>query len=193
MAEPYEWKQEGNRTIAALKSDWERLRPVRQNNALGPAAGRAFCEYLWPLANHAPGRLKISTRQMGAEFGFSPQAADNWIATLLGAGQIQIFDRDKKRGTVDLYVFDPDDEVRIAPVDPQKTLDFADDQPPPEPPPATLPMTQRPDTPPVRSPEPVTEPRDSVTPPVKSPEPVTEPRDSVTPDAGAGNLPTDNG
>jgi hypothetical protein len=203
MAEPYERKQVGDGAIVALKSDWEQLRPIRQDRTLGPAAGRAFCEYLWPLANHAPGRLKISTRQMGAEFGMSREAADNWLVKMSAAGRVHIFERDEKRGTVDLYVFHPSDEVRIVPVDPQKTLDFPDDEPPP-PVVATIPMTRPADaapkpviespdsvTLPAQSPKPVIESPDSVTLPAQSPKPVTESPDSVTP-GDPGKRPLDS-
>jgi len=85
--------------------DVERLRalPMRP---YGPALKLAF-EELWVVAGRQPAHIVIQPRWLSDRLGASDRTARGWLDNLAELGLIHIAERDKRRGTVSLYVYRP--------------------------------------------------------------------------------------
>ena len=114
---------------ARKQIDWDQLAPLLGNRSIGPADKWAFA-WLWRAAGNRPGTVVVTASALGAFFGASGRAALKWVESLKKAGLVEEVDRDRRRGSVRLYVYDPAEDIahRVARSDPQGDLPgFADE------------------------------------------------------------------
>ena len=114
---------------ARKQIDWDQLAPLLGNRSIGPADKWAFA-WLWRAAGNRPGTVVVTASALGAFFGASGRAAWKWVESLKKAGLVEEVDRDRRRGSVRLYVYDPAEDIahRVGRSDPQGDLPgFADE------------------------------------------------------------------
>jgi hypothetical protein len=109
---------------------WEAMRPVFRDASIGGSTALAMA-WLWESAGRRPATIVVTPVGLGAEFGRSARSAWDWLENLVEHRLIEILDRDPRRGTITLYVFDPRDPetCRVRPADPQKPLPGMEDEP----------------------------------------------------------------
>lgn len=89
---------------------------------------------LWEFVGRRPGRAVITASQLaGYARRNDSRTARNWIAAYEAVGLIKVFDRDPRRGSYDVHLFDPLEAGRAQAVRPpaedQIELDFEPDEP----------------------------------------------------------------
>ena len=111
-------------------NDWKLLRRLMRDAAIGAASKLCF-KWLWDHAGRQPGQLSVTKAALAYELGRSPRAVDKWLAELVKAGLLEVADRDRRRGVVDIFVFQPNPgEPFSQRPDPQTKLPL--EQPAPE-------------------------------------------------------------
>ncbi len=111
-------------------NDWKLLRRLMRDAAIGAASKLCF-KWLWDHAGRRPGQLSVSKAALAYELGRSPRAVEKWLAELVKAGLLEVADRDRRRGVVDVFVFQPNPgEAFPQRSDPQTKLPL--EQPAPE-------------------------------------------------------------
>ena len=102
---------------------FEGLAALRRDSRIGPAVYRCF-DWLWHLAGGRANYIVVTTKRIAYEFGVGRRAVEKWLEKLMEYGLVEVIDRDKRRGTIHLYVFHPRPERREPRPDPQRRLDF---------------------------------------------------------------------
>jgi len=102
---------------------FDSLAALRRDSRIGPAVRGCF-EYLWHLTGGRADYIIVTTKQIAFEFGVERRAVEKWLLKLREYGLAEVIDRDKRRGTIHLYVFHPRPERREPRPDPQRRLDL---------------------------------------------------------------------
>jgi len=102
---------------------FEGLAALRRDSRIGPAVRGCF-ELLWHLAGGRADYIVVTTKRIAYDFGVERRAVEKWIAKLGEYGLVEIIERDKRRGTIHLYIFHPRPDRRESRPDPQRRLDF---------------------------------------------------------------------
>ncbi len=97
---------------------------------LGAASKLAFLQ-LWRFAGCQPAQVTITADWLAGRCGRSPKAAWLWIEELQNHDLIAVGERNERRGTITITVFNPCPGRRAAITDAQLRMDFT---PAPEPP-----------------------------------------------------------
>jgi len=113
-----------------------KLRRVDGDRLLGAASKRAYRELYLRAKTIGSAEIVVTAADLGATFGRSPRAALKWLEQLEKHGLVSVVDRDKRRGTIFLYVYKPFPGTPIGSADPQRMLEFGECSPNPTPKPA---------------------------------------------------------
>jgi len=99
------------------------LQPLLSDASIGPAAKWAYA-FLYRAAGFRPKTITTTAFMLGAFFGCSGRAAWKWLATLAERQWIELAERDRRRGTVSLFVYSPDEifNSRLVQLSPQLQL-----------------------------------------------------------------------
>jgi len=114
---------QGTSTIPAVTPTSHQLRMLLADRQLGAASKLAYLQ-LWELAGSQPGEIVITADWLGATCGRSPRAARLWLRELERHDLIKIGERNERRGTFCVAVFNPCPGNREATPDPQMRLPF---------------------------------------------------------------------
>ena len=98
------------------------LKLLLADRKLGAASKLAFLQ-LWDFAGNRAGRVVITADWLGSTLGRSPKAAWLWLDELVGHDLIRLGERNERRGTVvvDLYNPCPGERAAIT-AQPQRAL-----------------------------------------------------------------------
>ena len=88
---------------------------------IGAASKLAFFQ-LWTFAGETPGRIVVTADWLGSSCGRSPKAAWLWLEELQAHDLIKIGERNERRGTIDLDLYNPCPGNREATPDFQTTF-----------------------------------------------------------------------
>jgi hypothetical protein len=97
---------------------------------LGAASKLAFL-MLWRFAGEKPGRIVVTADWLAGCCGRSPRAAWDWLAELEGHDLVKLGERNERRGSVVVDVYNPCPGDRAAITDPQERLPLEADHPKP--------------------------------------------------------------
>lgn len=99
----------------------ESLGLLLTDRKLGSASKLAFLQ-LWEYSGCQPGRIIITAAWLGGAFGRSPKSAWDWLEELAKHDLIALGERNERRGTVAVDVFNPCPGNRQEIADPQTRL-----------------------------------------------------------------------
>jgi len=102
---------------------FEGLAALRRDSRIGPAVRGCF-ELLWHLAGGRADYIVVTTKRIAYDFGVERRTVEGWLEKLQEYGLIEVVERDRKRGTIHVYVFHPRPDRRGPRPDPQRRLDF---------------------------------------------------------------------
>ena len=102
---------------------FEGLSALRRDSRIGPAVRGCF-ELLWHLTGGRADYIVVTTKRIAYDFGVERRAVEKWLCKLEEFGLVEVVDRDKRCGTIHLYVFHPRPERREPRPDPQRRLEF---------------------------------------------------------------------
>ena len=102
---------------------FDSLAALRRDSRIGPAVRGCF-EWLWHVAGGRADYIVVTTKRIAYDFGVERRAVEKWLDKLAEYGLIEIIDRDKRRGSIHLYVFHPRPERREPRRDRQQRLEF---------------------------------------------------------------------
>jgi hypothetical protein len=91
---------------------------------IGAASKLAFLQ-LWLLASEQPGRIVITTDWLAGVCGRSPRSALEWLEELQSHDLLKIGERNPRRGTIVIDLYNPAPGDRVAIPDPQRSLPLA--------------------------------------------------------------------
>ena len=101
---------------------FESLAPLRRAGI--QLAVYCLFEWLWHLVGGRPDYIVVTTKQIAYEFGKERRTIEGWFDKAGEQGLIEVMDRDKRRGTIHVYVFHPCPDRRERRPDPQRKLGF---------------------------------------------------------------------
>lgn len=105
-----------------LRSD-DALRLLWRDRVIGAASKLAFA-WLWARAGQRPAEIMVNAVELGEELGRDPAAARQWLNELARHDLLQIGERDRRRGVLQVFVYHPNPAQRGNPCDPQQRLPF---------------------------------------------------------------------
>ena len=127
-------------TAKVIQAGMSLIDRVWKDRILGPGC-KATYQLLWLLADCRPGRISVRSEDLGAFQGKTRNAAAQWIKHLVKNNLIEVVGRNKRRGTLEIYVWSPNPSDRHKKPDPQLLLplnpELQELQEPQEPPPPT--------------------------------------------------------
>jgi len=104
------------------------LQVLMADRKLGAASKLAFL-LLWDMAGEQPGEIVITADLLAGRCGRSPRAVHLWLDQLAKHELVHIIERNERRGTIRLAVYNPCPGDREATPDPQARLPFATAEP----------------------------------------------------------------
>jgi len=101
------------------------LQVLMADRKLGAASKLAFL-LLWDMAGEQPGEIVITADLLAGRCGRSPRAVHLWLDQLAKHELVDIIERNERRGTIRLAVYNPCPGDREATPDPQARLPFGE-------------------------------------------------------------------